>query len=158
MSARRLKQAEELTLRIENFVDLAGLIGSGSLEGRNIPEPMEDFIDHAARKAKLGDDDFSTLCRLCRDNDPEEEEGSGEELAFELMRNGFTGVLLEVATPVKSFYKPDSGNCSYSWGHYHTGWVYGTTFDKAWSEAIKWAKAQAAYDKAASLKKKGGAA
>lgn len=161
MSMKRLHEAEDLTLRVEQFADLASLLGSGSFSDSRIPDALEDFVDHAYRNARDGEDDMAFLCRLFKDHTDENNGDHGddaEELAFHLARHGLTGVLLQVATPVKEFYRLDSGNCRYSWGHYHTTWVYGTTFDKAWGVAKKWAAEEAASDKSASLKKKGGAA
>lgn len=162
MSMKRRIEADELVLRVEKFADLASLIGSGSFDGTSLPDALEDFDDYAFRNARDGEDDMAVLCRLFKshtDEDGDEFDGaSAEELAFQLDRHHLTGVLLQVATPVKEFYKPDSGNCRYSWGHYHTTWVYGTTLDKAWKQATAWAKEQAASDKVRSLKKKGGAA
>lgn len=161
MSMKRLQEAEELTLRVEKFADLASLLGSGSFNDSRIPDALEDFVYHAYRKAGDGEDDMSLLCRLFKAHS---DEGSGdngddaEELSLHLARHRLNGVLLQVATPVKTFHKIDPAICSYSWGHYHTTWVYGTTFDKARAEAKKWANEEAASDKAASLKKKGGAA
>lgn len=154
MSMKRRIEAEELALRVEQFADLASLIGSGSFDGDRIPHQLDDFDDYAYRNARSGEDDMALLCRLFAGD---VEDRDAEELAFQLTRHRLTGVLLQVATPVKEFYKPNSGNCRFSWGHYHTTWVYGTTFDKAWTEATKWATDQAERDKIVSLKKKGGA-
>lgn len=156
MSMKRLHEASELTLRIESFADLASLLGSESFDGSRIPDQLEEFADHAHRKDADGEDDMALICRLFKHHTGDE--CDAEELAHQLNRHRLSGVLLQVATPVKMFYKPDSGNCRFSWGHYHTTWVYGTTFDKAWKEAKKWAADKAVSDKDSSLKKKGGAA
>lgn len=156
MSMKRHIEAEKLALRVEQFADLASLVGSGSFDGSRIPDQLEDFDDYAYRNARSGEDDMALLCRLFKQHAGED--GDAEELAFQLVRHKLTGVLLQVATPVKEFYESASNNHSYSWGHYHTTWVYGTTFDKAWTEAKKWATESAELDKVASLKKKGDAA
>lgn len=158
MSMKRCIEAEKLALRVEQFADLASLIGSGSFDGSRIPDQLEDFDDHAYRNARSGEDDMALLCRLFKHHAVDDGDRDAEELAFQLVRHKLTGVLLQVATPVKEFYESASNNCCYSWGHYHTTWVYGTTFDKAWTEATKWATESAEQDKVASLKKKGGAA
>jgi hypothetical protein len=158
MSKKRRIEAAELALRVEHVADLASLIGSDSFEGSRIPDALEDFVDFAYRNAREGEDDMAFLCRLFKSHTDTDESCDAEELAFQLDRHHLNGLLLHVATPVKNFYDPDSNNFSYSWGHYHTTWVYGTTFDKAWKQAKAWAKEQAAGDKARSLKKKGGAA
>ena len=159
MNNERFQQAEDLTLRVEKTADLAALIGSGSFDGRHLPEPLDDFLfdayDHKSTRGKVGE-----LFSLFRRNDPEED-GDAEELAYQIMRFGLLGVVLKVATPVKSFYLPEKMDCSYSWGHYHTAWEYGHTYEDAWSEAMQWAKKSAQEDKVKSLKekakKKGGA-
>lgn len=153
MSKERFTQSEDLTLRVEKTADLASLIGSGSFGCRHLPDPLDDFLNDAYHH-KTTSGAVGELFSLFRSNDPEED-GDAEELAYQLMQRGLLGVILQVATPVKSFYQPEAMDCSYSWGHYHTAWVYGQTYDDAWREAMQWAQKCAQEDKVKSLKEKG---
>lgn len=60
-----------------------------------------------------------------------------EELCASAFRRGLAGWIGVAATPVMNYYSPTSA--SFSWGHYYTRPVFGTSSDAMLEAAIKWA-------------------
>lgn len=78
-----------------------------------------------------------------------------DELCADAYRKGMFGFIGVAATPVMT---PTGANSSsFSWGHYHTGFLFAETADKLLTAAIEWADKQHEQDKKRP-RAKGGAA
>ena len=68
--------------------------------------------------------------------------------------SGLDGFLVKAATPVKQAFGTH-GACEFSWGYFHTQWVYGATWAEAVAKAIAWAEQMQAQDLPANPKAEG---
>lgn len=69
-----------------------------------------------------------------------------DEVAYSLRKR--SGFLVQAATPVfRAFGK--TGDGIFSWGHYHTAWLYAPDESSIAEVVIKWAKVRRAVDKKA---------
>lgn len=73
----------------------------------------------------------------------EEEELNAEEVLTAAMHADKYGFLIQAATPVRVYEKPDDTIYRSGWGHYHTGWLYVDALDTtvlpvltAWAEKM----------------------
>lgn len=144
---QRFEQADELDLRLERIIDLASLLGTDSMDDEDWPEQLED-LDLSLRSPSCLHGRAADLLPLLLVSK------SAWEVAEVLKDNLVFGLLMQVATPIRSHFS--NGCFRASWGHYTTGWVYGETFDQAWEEAVSWAKKR--HTEMAEKEAKGGAA
>lgn len=143
----RFNQAGELDLRLERIIDLASLLGTDSMGDDRWSDQMEDLeADLECNKAFHGRAaDLLPVLRCSED---------AWAVAEALIDKRCFGILVQVATPVRTYLTRGSFSCS--WGHYTTGWVYGETFEQAWEEAMDWATKR--HSEMATKAAKGGAA
>lgn len=123
-------------LRVLNVIDLASLIQTDAFEGRSIPDCLEDFeySDQSHSSVKKIKDVISN------------HEGDPSIVGEILFIKGMTGLMIQVATPVRNFYG-DGDGCSYSWGHYYTGFIYADSYEKAIELGCEWVDSRIAIDK-----------
>jgi len=145
MSAQRFEDADQLELRVEHVCDLASLLGSGALEDKHFPEPLEWIEDGCSERDFFGRaiEIFQLL--------PAFDEATAWEIGEALITSAHLGFLVQVSTPVMKRLK--GGGDVFSWGRKYPIWVYGDTFDEAWEEAKRWAAERRAQEA-----QKGGAA
>ena len=131
MSTKRFEEADQLQLRVEHVCDLASLLGSGGLEDKRFPEPLEWIEDHMTEKYFHGR--AVELFRLLSAF----EEPEAWEFGEALIDSGHRGFLVQVSTPVMKRLK--GGIDVFSWSRKYIMWVYGDTFEEAWEDAKRWA-------------------
>lgn len=132
MSKIRVDQAEELQLRVLRVLDIASLLGTEAFD--NAHTEFEDFIDSGMCNTHQSVKALHALLAGVEQ----------EDVHAKLYAGAHHGFLLQVGTPVRKYFADDM--CSYSWGHFYTGWVYGQTYEGAWQQAMDWAKERAAAD------------
>ena len=143
MSRTRAIDADDLSLKIDQTIDMACILGTNEL-AFEYPDEFEDFIDSHSPNSHASVKDMLDMMNA-----------SDSDSAREwLYRNEFFGVVMQIGTPVRKY--SSEGSYRSNFGHCYIGWVYGHTDDEAWEQAKDWAKTRHAAD----LEKftKGGAA
>lgn len=138
MSTQRFEEADQLQLRVEHVCDLASLLGSGGLEDKRFPEPLEWMEDSMTEKYFFGRavELFKLLSAF---EDPE-----AWEIGEAIINSGHRGFLVQVSTPIMK--RIESGIDVFSWSRKYPMWVYGDTFEEAWEDAKRWAIERHAMD------------
>jgi hypothetical protein len=128
---------EEMTIRVESIVFLAGIDDPESMSGFSEAQKfMDDFDDHTMATLKP---DLPFLTEPDVDDD-----GS---FFYQFRDHGKWGFLVRVAHPVMTFTKGHEG-ASFSWGSYNTAWFYGESIEEILPKAEAWADALDARRKA----------
>lgn len=130
-------QALAVGVSVTQVIDLASVLVGCGLDRIDGAEELIDAVlgqEHASLKP-LRD---ALLAWLDEDELLHADQGDACDAWVD---SGEVGLALAVSTPVRR--RGDA-----TWGHCYVGWVYASTFDRAWSEALKWAQAHAAADAA----------
>lgn len=101
------------TVRVEQMFLLAGV------DAEAMPDELEEFFDNH------DDEELSKVFGVelpAADADEDGDEYRRVAIWEELMSLQMQGLLVQVACPVKEY--PSYGGTQYSWGHYHTQWLY----------------------------------
>ncbi len=124
-------------MRVLRVIDLGSLLATDAFDGRHLPEDFDYFevSDRIHESVKM-------IAGII-----ERHEDEPETVGEVLFTNGLTGLLVQVATPVRTFYG-DGNGCRYSWGHYYTEFVYAKTYDDALKLGFEWAQSRREHDKA----------
>lgn len=118
-------------VRTERMFWVKTLIQNGA------PDGIEDFIQSMDR-----DGFFDHFPFLTDDGDYPSE----ESLLEQFCDAGKEGFLIEAARPVMK-YGNDKKSATFSWGHYHTCWLYAETANDIEAVLDKWAQETDAKDK-----------
>lgn len=124
-------------MRVLRVIDLASLLATDAFEGRHLPEEFDDF-----ENGKNIHESVKKIAGII-----ERHEDEPETVGEVLNNNGFTGLLMQVATPVRTFYG-DGNGCRYSWGHFYTEFVYANSYEDALALGFEWAQSRKEHDKA----------
>ncbi len=128
--------AEE-TVRIEALVHIEGMV----TDEFSYPDIFTEFCE--ALPERTDAQIYQRLPLLARYADGEypEAEELGECLAMHQVR----GFFVQAATPVREYHR-DGRSFGYSWGYYHTEWLYARDTRDIERVCVKWARAQGAAD------------
>ena len=172
----RRSQAETGHMQVTGIMDFATIAGAGFIDltenrteslicyllerQHQRPSCLDPLID-AVQAADL------EAWNLCQENLEDDEGGdtyaagggfdwidgdSGSEtLIYHLALRSIYGIALHVRAPVHR-YLADGASFSYSEGYTRGAWVYGSTYEEAWAEAVKWSDECIAREKADALK------
>jgi hypothetical protein len=114
MIARDLSQfLFDSSVAIDTVILLAG-------EHDRTSDAFDDFIDEHT------DDELRKILRIdaLPDMGADVDDDERREYVIEHVREqNMQGLLVQIASPVKD-YADDGNSASYSWGHYHTEWIY----------------------------------
>lgn len=131
----RFDRISEANLRLEAVVDLTSAVANDDHE---IGDALDGLLDDLADDCATFHTSLEPLLAICR-----AQSGSEEEIPGILFRQGLLGLAVKFATPVFDF----SDDSTYTWGCYHTGWVYAETYEAAWELGFEWAAWMKAKDR-----------
>ena len=127
MSDELAQKFFDTNVRIEHLFWIPGICVQA-------PREFEDFIEH-----DLADDCapqvFESLPFL---RGMIENGARGEDVLAEMAMHRKNGFIFEASTPTPYDCRPD-GSHSFSWGRYHTKWMYADTLEDMAAAAIAWA-------------------
>jgi hypothetical protein len=129
----RCNQSFNSNLRVLAVVDLASMHATEAFEG-SLDRPVEDLIDHLLERYLKSHPSTAGLREAAKDADEDTIAVLGELL----YHRNLLGLAVQFATPVMT--KLTEKSCSFSWGYYHTEWVYAESYDEAWKLGIEWAE------------------
>lgn len=127
------ESCEQLELRISNVLHLGSLAMTEGLDDHwdSTLLDFKEFLEEGRHKSEPSMAPFTEA--ISEYEFDEEVELMLDEL---IPSNNLLGFVLKVGTPVRS----DHGTCG--WHHYHSSFVYGETYEEAFSNAKVWAEKQ----------------
>jgi hypothetical protein len=138
------ERLNDVTMRMENVVLLAGMLNDGVA----IAEPLRELLES---------EDDETLQR-CFPDMPAAllAERDDEDLFLESFfdwahRTNKWGFAVQFARPVMQWNKQGDA-ASFSWGYYNTAWLYADTLDAVVALGLQWADEREAAEKAKAKK------
>ena len=136
---------EQCNARIEHLILVPAAISQGEYA---LPDVFaEEFCDNLPERddAPL----YKQLPPLAQFRDGEEWPGTWMVVeALEMAQ--CKGFLIQAAQPVVRDFSKDGNGFSYSWGHYHTEWLYAETADQIPVVVAEWSDATLSSDRALS--------
>lgn len=134
------EQLEEAMLRMDAVVVLAGMLNDGDAMADPLRELLEEEDDSTLQ------DCFPDMpASLLADRD--DEALFRDSFSWWATQEGKRGFAVKFARPVMTF-RSVGGSASFSWGHYHTAWLYGDTLNEAVQRGLQWANELEATDQA----------
>lgn len=119
-------------------------------ENENVSDAFADFCEELTGGEPSIVAAFPFLSGLVARTEDVDEDGGFKEYADDVMRNFVDaharGFLAQIARPVMRY--GADGGALFSWGHQHTGWIFGATLDDLVAAAETWAAARDAEDRA----------
>lgn len=127
--------------RIENLIHIEGMT-----RGDAYPEVFKEaFLDSLPEKTEA---QIYQSCPVLAPLATSEEWLEPEEVAEDLALHRVTGFFVQAAQPVIRDFYPDGGY-SYTWGYYHTEWLYAADADAISTVCAEWGAQMLAKDRAA---------
>ena len=128
----------ESTCRIERVIWLPG----ATVDADALSPDFEEFVENDMPEDESADlgQQLPEMMTFILSDDTAEPWEVAEALQCQV------GFLVQAATPVLNYYK--DGGFTYSWGHYHTAWIYCDTADQIADIVCGWANKRHDADKA----------
>lgn len=133
-------QMFEIGVRFEQLIWIPGIIAEPPSDGA-----FEDFCESLPDKATDPIyEAFPFLLQYLKDGDYPTTDEVGEQFAMD----GTVGFLIQLAKPVVTPMGKDGKAIQYSWGNYHTRWVYVASMDGFVAAAQRYSDEMEASDRA----------
>lgn len=133
---------EQCAARIEHLILIPAAIGQG--EGCYPAAFSDEFCENLPERADAPL--YKQVPALAKFADGEDWPDASE-VAEALYFGRCTGFLIQAAQPVMTAFYP-TGGYSYSWGYYHTEWLYAATADAISAVVDAWSDEALARDRA----------
>lgn len=143
----RMRQAGDAELRVEALVDLAAAVGTGAFE-KPVDRTLVDLTDSLAddgHRPHFSCAQLAAWIQACWMGPKPDH----EEMGLGLIPRNLLGLVVRFATPVREFHEGEDTAHSYSWGSYHTTWIYADTYAEAWALGLKWVETCEIHDREA---------